>query len=135
MSSTRGDSSAASGASINSFEVALEGDYRAVVGARSHFALTAEGAAIVAAAAGNVTPSQIAQRNRGTTGIVKVRDTGRYTSSSIINSGYMALLKRSLYNPPVSTGHKTGSAIARTAAVPNLSNSITTRTAGVFDSV
>lgn len=135
VTSTRGDDSREAGASINSFEVNLEGDYRRVVGARSHFALTDEGAAIVAAAAGNVTPAQIAQRNRGRTGIVKVRDTGRLCTSSIINSGFTALLKRSLYNPPVITGNKTGAVISRTAAVPNLADSVTARSVGVFDSV
>ncbi|MGH1977953.1 hypothetical protein [Rothia sp. L_38] len=133
---TRGSDSPEPELAVNTCEYVLKGEVTDVVGARARVNLTAYGADLVAKMAGNITASAIQERFWGRTGIVSVTDRSpTRKQTTIASSGWIAMMKKSNYDPFISGGMKTGIVVARAANFQNVSGILTATTHGTFDAI
>lgn len=131
----KGNDSADSGISLNTAEFSVSEEISNLVGARISIALNSYGASLVASLAGNVTEEQIRERFYGRTGIVSIEDQGKFRTTTVNCSSWLAELKKSKYDPPVTVGQKVGEAIRLSLAMGNLAVHYTPVTHGSFDTI
>lgn len=134
MTVTRGSASAEPDLPVNTAEATITGEATNIIGARTRINLTGYGADLVAGMAGNITREQIQERFWGRTGIVSIDDykpTKKLTT--VTSASWMAMLKKSNYDPFISAGWRTGLVIHNSLNFPNLGDMYTPKVYGVFD--